>query len=411
MAKEKFNLTQLLTQRSIEATQEETLPNTAEKAVEDTQTGPATEMQTTADIYDLIPSKGNFYGVEDVEDLKQSIELMGVLQPLLVTPQQKDGKRRIVAGHRRRLAVMQLVEEGKDQFRYVPILEREEKVHNNSYESLVDESRDVSEQLKLLHKNKNFYAGVKSEQGGPASKIPASTAMLAPAECAAYVKVFGSVKNGIEMYLRKRKLDQANKNKPEKEKKHDRSLERKFENVRMYMKALEYNEVRKGITQEDTDFAFQTLVEGQKDVQTKDDTNIAGLYQALAYEKVFGGMKIWLSNAAAQHTDMQMLLNEDVTDYLSDKVKGNGKDAFRMILSSVKKSLGDQANDEEIYQRFVETFEKTYLDRVLRSILDPKQEDASAQKNITGYFNMMKDGSSGNMEAFKESVLSIIAKL
>ena len=127
MAKEKFNLTQLLTQRSIEATQEDTLPNTAEKAVEDTQTGPATEMQTTADIYDLIPSKGNFYGVEDVEDLKQSIELMGVLQPLLVTPQQKDGKRRIVAGHRRRLAVMQLVEEGKDQFRYVPILEREEK--------------------------------------------------------------------------------------------------------------------------------------------------------------------------------------------------------------------------------------------------------------------------------------------
>ena len=100
-----------------------------------------------------------------------------------------------------------------------------------------------------------------------------------------------------------------------------------------------------------------------------------------------------------------------VTDYLSDKVKGNGKDAFRMILSSVKKSLGDQANDEEIYQRFVETFEKTYLDRVLRSIVDPKQEDASAQKNITGYFNMMKDGSSGNMEAFKESVLSIIAKL
>lgn len=127
MAKEKFNLTQLLTQRSIEATQEETLPNTAEKAVEDAQTGPATETQAMADIYDLIPSKGNFYGVEDVEDLKQSIELMGVLQPLLVTPQQKDGKRRIVAGHRRRLAVMQLVEEGKDQFRYVPILEREEK--------------------------------------------------------------------------------------------------------------------------------------------------------------------------------------------------------------------------------------------------------------------------------------------
>lgn len=127
MAKEKFKLTQLLTNRSIEAAQEEALPTTAGSAVEDVQTGPAKEKQTIADIYDLIPSKGNFYGVEDVADLKQSIELMGILQPLLVTPQQGDGKRRIVAGHRRRLAVLQLVEEGKDQFRYVPILEREEK--------------------------------------------------------------------------------------------------------------------------------------------------------------------------------------------------------------------------------------------------------------------------------------------
>ena len=127
MAKKNFTLTQLLNSRSIEAAKEELLPTTAGNAVVDVQTGPAKENQTTADIYDLIPSKGNFYGVEDVEDLKQSIELMGILQPLLVTPQQNDGKRRIVAGHRRRLAVLQLVEEGKDQFRYVPILEREEK--------------------------------------------------------------------------------------------------------------------------------------------------------------------------------------------------------------------------------------------------------------------------------------------
>lgn len=60
--------------------------------------------------------------MEDVQDLKQSIELLGVLQPLLVTDKEEDGKRRIIAGHRRRLAVMQLVEEGKERFRYVPIL-------------------------------------------------------------------------------------------------------------------------------------------------------------------------------------------------------------------------------------------------------------------------------------------------
>ena len=84
-------------------------------------------MSSTADIYDLIPSKGNFYSVEDVQDLKQSIELLGLLQPLLVTEEEEDGKRRIIAGHRRRLAVMQLVDEGKERFRQVPILIKPKK--------------------------------------------------------------------------------------------------------------------------------------------------------------------------------------------------------------------------------------------------------------------------------------------
>ena len=84
-------------------------------------------VSSTADIYDLIPSKGNFYSVEDVQDLKQSIELLGVLQPLLVTDEEEDGKRRIIAGHRRRLAVMQLVDEGKERFRRVPILIKPKK--------------------------------------------------------------------------------------------------------------------------------------------------------------------------------------------------------------------------------------------------------------------------------------------
>lgn len=112
----KFNLTELLNQRSKEVVAEEKQPGAEAVSI------PADGISSTADIYDLIPSKGNFYSVEDVADLKQSIELLGVLQPLLVSEEEKDGKRRIIAGHRRRLAVMQLVEEGKDRFRYVPIL-------------------------------------------------------------------------------------------------------------------------------------------------------------------------------------------------------------------------------------------------------------------------------------------------
>lgn len=113
-AGKKFNLTELLNQRSKEA---------AEPVQQEPETVASKDgVSGTADIYDLIPSKGNFYSVEDVQDLKQSIELLGVLQPLLVTEEEKDGKRRIIAGHRRRLAVMQLVDEGKERFRQVPIL-------------------------------------------------------------------------------------------------------------------------------------------------------------------------------------------------------------------------------------------------------------------------------------------------
>lgn len=114
----KFNLTELLNQRSKEAAplgQREATE--AEKETETT----ATAASTTADIYDLIPSKDNFYSVEDVQDLKQSIELLGILQPLLVM-EEENGKRRIIAGHRRRLAIMQLVGEGKERFRYVPVM-------------------------------------------------------------------------------------------------------------------------------------------------------------------------------------------------------------------------------------------------------------------------------------------------
>ena len=80
--------------------------------------------QLTLDVYDLIPSKENFYSTENVEDLKRSISLVGILQPLLV---KRDGdKYRIKAGHRRRLACMALADEGQEEFRRVPCVIRQE---------------------------------------------------------------------------------------------------------------------------------------------------------------------------------------------------------------------------------------------------------------------------------------------
>lgn len=125
-AAKKFNLTELLNQRSKEAGEQQKTEQQQAAAGAEVVTSEE-GVSSTADIYDLIPSKGNFYSVEDVQDLKQSIELLGVLQPLLVTDEEENGKRRIIAGHRRRLAVMQLVDEGKERFRRVPILIKPKK--------------------------------------------------------------------------------------------------------------------------------------------------------------------------------------------------------------------------------------------------------------------------------------------
>ena len=108
----KFDLHQLLNERSkAAAVERENEPRTADGME-----------QLTLDVYDLIPSQENFYSTQYINDLKQSIAIVGLLQPLLV---ERDGDRfRVVAGHRRRLACMALVEDGLAQFRRVPCVTR-----------------------------------------------------------------------------------------------------------------------------------------------------------------------------------------------------------------------------------------------------------------------------------------------
>ena len=108
----KFDLHQLLNERSkAAAVEREKEPRTADGME-----------RLTLDVYDLIPSQENFYSTQYISDLKQSIAIVGLLQPLLV---ERDGdKFRVVAGHRRRLACMALVEDGLAQFRRVPCVTR-----------------------------------------------------------------------------------------------------------------------------------------------------------------------------------------------------------------------------------------------------------------------------------------------
>lgn len=103
-----FNLTQLLNSNSREVNKSE-----------------EEEMKTlnfnikNIDVDHIVPAKENFYSVDDIENIKQSIELLGIEQNLIVERIDRDNYK-LVAGHRRYFASKALVEEGKEKFRILP---------------------------------------------------------------------------------------------------------------------------------------------------------------------------------------------------------------------------------------------------------------------------------------------------
>lgn len=140
MAK-KFNLTDLLNQRS-----KETQEGQQEAEMQTEQDVERKEEIMMIDVFDLLPSKDNFYRVDD--ELKRSIELVGVLQPLLVK-KPENGKYRVIAGHRRRLAVLSLIDEGKEERRYMPCIYKPEDVRDRLAIIMANRFRDKSDWEKM----------------------------------------------------------------------------------------------------------------------------------------------------------------------------------------------------------------------------------------------------------------------
>ena len=106
----KFKLAQLLSGASMNA-------GSGEMEIEDNRRPPLKVV--SLNINDLIPSNNNFYSVENIKELKMSIEMFGVLQNLTVKPLD-NGRYEIVSGHRRHKDCMELVAEGKTEFEYIP---------------------------------------------------------------------------------------------------------------------------------------------------------------------------------------------------------------------------------------------------------------------------------------------------
>lgn len=87
--------------------------------------GPAEVQESTfeiamLDVEDLMPSKDNFYTTEGIDELADAIELSGGIEQNLVVKPEAHGKYEVIAGHRRRLAALKLVGEGKEEYRKVP---------------------------------------------------------------------------------------------------------------------------------------------------------------------------------------------------------------------------------------------------------------------------------------------------
>lgn len=90
------------------------------------------------DVFKLIPSKANFYGVkpEKLQGLKNSILLFGVMQDVLI--EDRDGEDYIISGHCRTMCCRMLVEEGHEEFRKINC--KYTKVKDNARKNLIEEN-------------------------------------------------------------------------------------------------------------------------------------------------------------------------------------------------------------------------------------------------------------------------------
>lgn len=118
----KFNINQLMNNQSKETVEQERMVFKVEYVP----------------IGKLKPSKMNQYVVQDVADLKSSIELMGLQQNLLVRA--KDEGYEVISGHRRLKAMKELYEVGNEQFRKIPC-------------KIMRTTDDVQAELQLLMAN------------------------------------------------------------------------------------------------------------------------------------------------------------------------------------------------------------------------------------------------------------------
>lgn len=106
------------------------LLNNNSKPTQDKEESKTRFKLTQININKLVPSENNFYSIDKIEELKNTIELLG-LQQNLVVKKIEDGMYKIISGHRRYYSMLRLYQEGNKNFEYVPCkVEEEDKLKN-----------------------------------------------------------------------------------------------------------------------------------------------------------------------------------------------------------------------------------------------------------------------------------------
>lgn len=161
-------------------------------------------------IDNLVPSKDNFYKIDNLGDLKKSIELVGIQQNLVVK-EIENGKYQIITGHRRYAASKELVEDGKEQFKTLPCLIYQ---NNNKDDELIflftnSTTRELTdwEKTKQAEKLKEVLANYKGKFQGRKRDIIAQMLNTSPTQVARMDSINNNLIPGLQEEFKEENLN------------------------------------------------------------------------------------------------------------------------------------------------------------------------------------------------------------
>ncbi len=168
-------------------------------------------------IFDIEPNENNFYGMREIEKLKESIILLGGVQENLILVKNPTGSRykyKALAGHRRRLACMELVQEGNKEFEYVPAVIKEhisakaEKgillLTNSTQRGELTDYEKVMEHIESRKLIEEYKKEQKLE--GRIRKLEAEYLQVSEGQIAIYDKIINNLSPGLMKYFEQDKM-------------------------------------------------------------------------------------------------------------------------------------------------------------------------------------------------------------